>query len=120
MTYDFADIRRARHGLHPVAIGRPDFHVADWRGCNFHWLVLPGWPKFKYLPDTDRNRKVLGALCRAVDKTRVRLKLEGRSGSFLPDWQGIHDCKNHQTVVDLKTERRGCQLCALWEAWAHP
>lgn len=128
MTVSHFDVRRTPRGLHPVVVGQPNDHMTNWRGCNFKFLLLPGWKRHLVLEDTPRNRRVLLALVRSVSDARTQPFVADRSGSNYQDCDTIdHDCNKHRTnvrvpgvfqngqMVGAKTIKDVCGLCYEFE-----
>lgn len=51
-SFDVKVDRRAKSPKFTVyAVGKPDCHLMDWRGCNFRRIKMPGQPRFSSLID---------------------------------------------------------------------
>lgn len=81
----YLDIAKDANGLWPVCWGQADGHMSDWRGCNYRYLNLPGWPRGRRLADTPYNRRVLRALFTAIVPKHLARKVANRPGTTLSD-----------------------------------
>lgn len=83
MTYSHTDVRVRPDGkLVPTIVGKPNDHIMDWRGCNFHRITLPGWKRGHALENTPRNQLLLTALLRATSREAIEAKIYHRTGTW--------------------------------------
>jgi hypothetical protein len=68
-------------GYWPIVVGHPNFHISDWRGPNFKYVNLPGWPRGKRV----NSKMAVEALLDTVDKDELRKLTERMTGAHCPD-----------------------------------
>ena len=66
-------------------IGRPDSHIMDWAGCNFHWVKAEGQPKGGF--DNPWDAWLWADKRIVLQKQEVQDELAGKSGTHKSDYK---------------------------------
>jgi hypothetical protein len=66
-------------------IGRPDYHIMDWLGCNFHWVKAEGQPKGGF--DTPWDAWMWADKRNVLQRQEVMQEISPKSGTHLSDFK---------------------------------
>lgn len=64
-------------------IGRPDYHIMNWRGCNFHWVKAESQPRDGF--DTPWDAYLWADKRIMLQREDVMREIGPKSGSHLGD-----------------------------------
>lgn len=74
-------------------IGRPDYHIMDWAGCNFHWVKAEGQPKGGF--DNPWDAWMWADKRQVLQKQEVHDEIEGKSGTHLSENKDYFESSLH-------------------------